>query len=119
MVQRARYAQAQAKAQNTPQKENKKESYSGSFDGLNAEKQPEKPVESKKRKLSYKEQRELDALPAQMAALEQEQADLQAKLADGSLYAKDGALATQYAQRVAAIDDELLACLERQEALAS
>ena len=124
MVQRARYAAAQAKAgAASSEKYIKKESCSGSIDGLNAEKQaekqPEKPVESKKRKLSYKEQRELDALPAQMAALEKEQAELQAQLADGSLYAKDGALATQYAQRVAAIDDELLACLERQEALAS
>ena len=60
-----------------------------------------------------------DGLPDLIAALETEQKDINDQLADGSLYAKDGALATQYAQRVAAIDDELLACLERQEALAS
>jgi ATP-binding cassette subfamily F protein uup len=123
MVQRARYAAAQAKAggkkaESTPQAIDKNDSFSGSFGGLNAEKQAEKPVETtQKRKLSYKEQRELDALPAQMAALEQEQAELQAQLADGRLYAEDGALAAQYAQRVAAIDEALLACLERQEAL--
>ena len=98
-------------------------SCSGSFDGLNSQKHPEKPaekpVEAKKRKLSYKEQRELDGLPAQMEALEAEQAKLQEALADGSLYASDGVRAAQYAQRAAAIDDELLACLERLDALGS
>ena len=123
MLQRARYAAAQAKAggkkaDSTPQSINKKDSCSGSFDGDKSQKQPEKPLENaKKRKLSYKEQRELDALPAQMAALEKEQVDLQAKLADGSLYAQDAALAAEYAQRIDRIDAELMACLERQEAL--
>jgi ABC transport system ATP-binding/permease protein len=59
----------------------------------------------------------LDALPERMAALEAEQHAINARLADGKLYASDPALATQLAQRHAAIDDELLAALERQEAL--
>ena len=123
MLQRARYAAAQAKAggkkaDSTPQSINKNDSCSGSFDGDKSQKQPEKSLENaKKRKLSYKEQRELDALPAQMAALEKEQADLQAKLADGSLYGQDAALAAEYAQRIDRIDAELMLCLERQEAL--
>ncbi len=117
MVQRARYAQAQAKAQNTSAKDIKKESCPGRFDEEKPQKQAEKSVEAKKRKLSYKEQRELDALPAQIAALEQEQAQLQALLADGSLFVQNPVLATQYSQRVAVIDDELLAHLERWEAL--
>ena len=117
MVQRARYAQAQAKAQNTSAKDIKKESCPGRFDEERTQKQAEKSVEAKKRKLSYKEQRELDALPAQIAALEQEQAQLQALLADGSLFVQNPVLATQYSQRVAVIDDELLAHLERWEAL--
>ena len=117
MVQRARYAQAQAKAQNTSAKDIKKESCPGRFDAEKPQKQAEKSVEAKKRKLSYKEQRELDALPAQIAALEQEQAQLQALLADGSLFVQNPVLATQYSQRVAVIDDELLAHLERWEAL--
>jgi ABC transport system ATP-binding/permease protein len=71
----------------------------------------------KKRKLSYKEQRELEALPAKMLALEQEQQGINARLADGKLYVNDPALALQLAQRSTAIDDELLACMERQEAL--
>jgi len=70
-----------------------------------------------KRKLSYKEQRELEALPAQIEALEQEQATIQAQLADGSLYASDPALAATLAQRNAAIEDELMAALERWDAL--
>jgi ATP-binding cassette subfamily F protein uup len=121
MVQRARYAAAQAKAQSSPTKDSKtdikKESCSGRFDEENSQKQPEKPEASKKRKLSYKEQRELGSLPAQMAALEQEQAKLQALLADGKLYVQDSALAAQHAQRINAIDEELLHCLERAEAL--
>jgi ABC transport system ATP-binding/permease protein len=74
---------------------------------------------SGKRKLSYKEQRELDALPGRIEALEQEQAQLQSRLADGSLYASDPGLAQQLTSRSAAIEDELMQALERWEALGS
>ncbi|UFS55699.1 ATP-binding cassette domain-containing protein [Comamonadaceae bacterium M7527] len=70
-----------------------------------------------KRKLSYKEQRELDALPAAIEALETEHAKASAQLADGSLYVKDPALAAQLATRLGVIDDELLVAMERMEAL--
>jgi len=70
-------------------------------------------------KLSYKEQRELDALPALMTALEQEQQGLRRALADGQLFAQDAAKATAMFARDAAIDDELMAALERSEALSS
>jgi ATP-binding cassette subfamily F protein uup len=72
---------------------------------------------AKARKLSYKEQRELDALPARIAALETEQAGINAQLADGTLYASDNAKALQLAQRNAAIEGELLEALERWELL--
>ena len=72
---------------------------------------------NKARKLSYKEQRELEALPGRIAALEAEQASLNALLADGALYASDNAKALQLAQRNAAIDGELLQALERWEHL--
>jgi ABC transport system ATP-binding/permease protein len=75
------------------------------------------PASQKSRKLSYKEQREWEALPAKLANLEAELAKIHRQLEDGSLYAKDPALAAQLAQRATAIDDEMLACLERQEAL--
>jgi ATP-binding cassette subfamily F protein uup len=70
-----------------------------------------------KRKLNYKEQRELGALPAAIATLEAEHANASSQLADGSVYVKDAALATQLATRLAAIDDELLAAMERTEEL--
>jgi ATP-binding cassette subfamily F protein uup len=72
---------------------------------------------SKTRKLSYKEQRELEALPGRIAALEAEQAKINKLLADGTLYASDNTKALQLAQRNAAIDGELLEALERWELL--
>ncbi|HEY1230306.1 MAG TPA: ATP-binding cassette domain-containing protein, partial [Ramlibacter sp.] len=72
-----------------------------------------------RRKLSYKEQRELEALPALIEGLETEQAALNAELADGSLYASDPGRAAQLATRSAAIEDELMAALERWDALGS
>jgi len=71
----------------------------------------------KARKLSFKEQRELDGLPDLIAKLEAEQAEAVALLADGSLYAVDNARALKLAARSAQIDDELLAALERWEVL--
>ena len=72
---------------------------------------------AKVRKLSYKEQRELEALPQRIADLEAEQASISSHLADGTLYASDNAKAMQLAQRNAAIETELLEALERWEAL--
>jgi len=73
----------------------------------------------KARKLSFKEQRELDGLPERISALETEQRDIATLLADGTLYASDNARALGLAARSAKIDEELLAALERWEALGS
>ncbi|WP_022954904.1 ATP-binding cassette domain-containing protein [Perlucidibaca piscinae] len=70
-----------------------------------------------RRKLSYKEQRELDAIPAAIAALEAEQAAAQAALADGSLFISDLARATALTQRLSEIEEALLTLLERWELL--
>jgi ABC transport system ATP-binding/permease protein len=72
-----------------------------------------------KAKLSYKEQRELDALPARIAVLEAEQKAIGETLADPSLYAKDPQRATDLHARYAQIDEELLAAMERWEALSA
>ncbi|AYM95238.1 ATP-binding cassette domain-containing protein [Acidovorax sp. 1608163] len=72
-----------------------------------------------KKKLSYKEQKELEQLPATIEALEAEQKMLNEQLADGSLYASDGIKATAMMTRVAAIEEELLLALERWEALSA
>jgi ATP-binding cassette subfamily F protein uup len=48
---------------------------------------PAAPPPAKAKKLSFKEQRELDGLPAAIAALETEQKEIADALADGSLFA--------------------------------
>ena len=70
-----------------------------------------------KKKLSYKEQRELEALPGHIEALEAEQAGIRAALADGTLYQSNLQEAIALQARDAAIDDELTAALERWETL--
>ncbi len=75
------------------------------------------PAAPAKRKLSYKDQRELEALPKLIESLEAEQKAIAAELADGSLYSRDAQRAADITSRSAQIDDELLAALERWEAL--
>lgn len=68
-------------------------------------------------KLSWKELRELEALPARVATLETEQRLLASQLEDPALYQRDTNAAQSGAARLAAIDAELLVLLERWEAL--
>ena len=70
-----------------------------------------------KRKLSYKEQRELDALPALIESLESEQATIQAELADGTLYSSNLERALALQARDTEIEDALMTALERWEIL--
>jgi ATP-binding cassette subfamily F protein uup len=78
---------------------------------------PVAPPPAKAKKLSFKEQRELDGLPDQIAALEAEQSEINDALADGSLYSIDNVRALKLATRNAQIDDELMTALERWEVL--
>ena len=75
------------------------------------------PAPAARRKLSYKEQRELESLPGLIESLETEQKGIAGQLADGSLYATQPAQATALAQRSSEIDDALLAAMERWESL--
>ncbi|MCL4700174.1 MAG: ABC transporter ATP-binding protein, partial [Burkholderiaceae bacterium] len=68
-------------------------------------------------KLSYKEQRELEALPARIEALEAEQKALADQLADPAFYAREAQRAGELSRRHGEIEEELMACLERWEAL--
>ena len=70
-----------------------------------------------RKKLTYKEQRELDSLPALIDALEEEQRGIEAALADGGLYQSDAQLASRMLARSAAIEEELMVALERWSAL--
>jgi ATP-binding cassette subfamily F protein uup len=69
------------------------------------------------KKLSFKEQRELDEIPARIEALEKEQEELSATLGNGSLYRDNPAHARQLQARSDAIEEELLGVMERWEAL--
>ncbi|MDE2288225.1 MAG: ATP-binding cassette domain-containing protein [Burkholderiales bacterium] len=70
-------------------------------------------------KLSYKEQRELDTLPEQIAALESEQKEIAAQLEDGRVFAADPQRGAALSERHEAIELALLDALERWEALES
>lgn len=109
LIQHERFLQNQQK--NTPKKEE------------SAKPTPAPAVPTKdttaKRKLSYKEQRELESLPDEIAQLEQEQGELSEKLADGSWFVSDLEAATKASERLAQIDDLLLEKLERWDELES
>jgi ATP-binding cassette subfamily F protein uup len=68
-------------------------------------------------KLSFNEVRELDALPAALEALEKEQAELAAKLADPATYTSGTADPRKLNERHEAIDAELTRLLARWEEL--
>ncbi len=75
------------------------------------------PPAAKSKKLSFKEQRELEELPQRIAALEAEQADISARLADPELYRKEPGEVQRLNQRFAEIDALLMTSLERWEAI--
>ncbi|MBW8830558.1 MAG: ATP-binding cassette domain-containing protein [Burkholderiales bacterium] len=75
------------------------------------------PLAQKARKLSYKEQRELDELPNLIESLEAEQKELGDLLGKPELYATDPKRVADAQVRFAQIEEELLAALERWEML--
>jgi ATP-binding cassette subfamily F protein uup len=77
------------------------------------------PPAKTSRKLTNKEQRELDALPAQIDALETEQAELGKKLADPVFYQRERSAAAQVKARLDELDRRHAAALARWEELES
>ncbi|WP_423709151.1 ATP-binding cassette domain-containing protein [Undibacterium sp. WLX3042] len=75
------------------------------------------PAAAKAKKLSYKEQRELEELPKLIAQLEAEQAAITAKLADADLYKNGPDEANKLNARFAEIDEELLTALDKWESI--
>ena len=65
------------------------------------------------KKLSYKEQRELDALPDRIDALEKELDAIREALADGTIYRSDPAKAQSLTERMPLAEAELEAAVER------
>ncbi len=74
-------------------------------------------AKEKPKKLSFKEQRELEQLPELIANLEVEQTEISAKLADAELYRTQPDQAQKLNQRYAEIDTLLMQALERWEAM--
>ena len=77
------------------------------------------PVKSAKAKLSYKEQRELDGLPARIEALALEHATLGEQLAGTEIYLGEAQRLAALQSRYPKIEDELMAALERWENLSN
>lgn len=82
----------------------------------------EKDIESQKkspakRKLSFKEQRELEGLTARIEKLETEQEEIYALLADTSFYQRPPLEIARTKTRLESLEDELLAAFERWEYL--
>ncbi|RQO33611.1 ABC transporter ATP-binding protein [Herminiimonas sp. KBW02] len=84
---------------------------------VKAEAAPVATPAAKQKKLSYKEQREMEALPALIAQLEDEQKAITEKLADASLYTQQPDEVKKLNQRFAEIDGLLLEALEKWEAI--
>jgi ATP-binding cassette subfamily F protein uup len=70
-----------------------------------------------RKKLSGKEQKELETLPAKIEALEQEQGDLTAKLADPSFYKKEAAKFAEVKKRLEIVEREHATAFARWEEL--
>ncbi|MFT5887212.1 MAG: ATP-binding cassette subfamily F protein uup [Zhongshania sp.] len=68
---------------------------------------------AKVRKLSYKDQRELDQLPAKMDKLEAAQADLAQQAGDSGFYQLDQAKIAEVLAKIESTQSELDACMER------
>ena len=75
------------------------------------------PVAPKQKKLSYKEQRELDELPVLIAKLEAEQKAITTQLADAELYIKKPDEVKRLNARFAELDGLLLEALEKWEVI--
>ena len=71
------------------------------------------------RKLSYKEQRELEALPARIEALEREQVELHARMGEGDFYRQASTSISATMERLETLKRELDAAYQRWQELES
>jgi len=80
-------------------------------------KEPSRPSSVKQRKLTFKEQKELDELPKRLAELEDEQRKLQTDLADPAFYRDSGNKVASTTARLENIERELAKAFKRWEEL--
>ena len=76
-----------------------------------------KTAENKPRKLSYKEQRELEVMPAKIESLETEQAELQELTSQGDFYQQQQQVIASTMERLKTVNDELEQAYSRWEEL--
>ena len=81
-----------------------------------AEPKAARPV-SRPKKMSFKDQRDLEALPGKIEELETEQAGLVEQMSDPNFYQGDGSAAAKTTNRLAEIDTELATAFARWEEL--
>ena len=86
--------------------------------GKTAAVRPRKAAE-RPRKLSFKEERELESLPERISTLEQEQDAIHATLADPDYYRTAGAAVAQLNGRLEELEEELARAYQRWEELES
>ncbi len=91
--------------------------------GANTPEKPDKPKPAepkapKAKKLSYKDQRELDALPDRIESLEAQQAELEAAISAPDFYEQDHAVANATLKELADLQVELETAFARWEELA-
>jgi ABC transport system ATP-binding/permease protein len=107
--------------------------YDGGYDDYLRQRSAQIPLESKSptaasqapaatpaekpRKLSFKEQRELESLPSRIEALETEIQQLHGAMADPAFYKRDGAAIAEANALLAQLESELAGVYERWEAL--
>ena len=75
------------------------------------------PSKNTDKKLCFKEKRELEALPAQIEALEKEQRDIYARLADPAFYKDEGERVANAKSLMEQLEDDLPKLYERWEEL--
>jgi ABC transport system ATP-binding/permease protein len=78
---------------------------------------PAAPGREKSKKLSFKERRELESLPARIEGLETEIKQMHEAMADPAFYKRDGAAIAQTSARLAELESELSSVYERWETL--
>ena len=76
-----------------------------------------RPQKERARKLSFKDERELETLPERIAILEEEQTALHARLADPDFYKSAGAGITQVNERLTSLELELTEAYSRWDEL--
>jgi ATP-binding cassette subfamily F protein uup len=80
-------------------------------------KEKPRPQREKPRKLTFKEQKELDALPQWIEELEKEQQQIHTSMADPNFYRESGNKVSEFKARLEALEKELAEAYKRWEEL--